>query len=96
MEQSVRHRQCEPEIMSAFNIWRDNPPPRETIVWARYALTAGARGEWAATWQLVKTCKRGCCVNTYPSGMGSLLPKYWREPTPAEIESVVANGKASL
>lgn len=76
--------------MSAFNIWRENPPPRETVVMAKYALTAGQRGEWSATWQLVKTCKRGCCVHPYPSdGMGSLLlPKYWREPTVEEINRV--------
>lgn len=69
--------------MSAFNIWRENPPPRDAVVMARWALT----GLFAASWQLVKTCKRGCCVHPYPSdGMGSMtLPKYWREPTPEEM-----------
>lgn len=77
--------------MSAFNIWRENQPPRETVVMAKYALTAGQRGEWAATWQLVKTCERGCCVHPHPNdGMGSmLLPKYWREPTAEELASVI-------
>ncbi len=61
--------------MSAFNIWRENPPPRDTWVWAKYSLTRDQ-------WQLVKSCKRGCCVYKYGETM--FLPKYWREATEAE------------
>lgn len=80
--------------MSAFNIWRENPPPRETIVMAKYALTAGSRGEWSATWRPFRTCKRGCCVFPLPSDdMGSMvLPKYWREPTAEELSLYVYGG----
>lgn len=61
--------------MSAFHIWRDDPPPRSTIVWAKYKLIGD-------NWQLARTCKRGCCVSM---GYGSMiLPKYWREPTSDE------------
>lgn len=69
--------------MSAFNIWRENPPPRDTVVMAKYALTGD---KWVAQWQLVRTCKRGCCVYAVPSdGMGSMiLPKYWREASVKE------------
>lgn len=60
--------------MSAFHIWRDDPPPRSTFVWARYRL--------AEKWHLVKTCRRGCCVY---DGMGTLiLPRFWREATEVE------------
>lgn len=70
--------------MSAFNIWRENPPPRETVIMVKWALTGDT---WSAQWQRVKTCKRGCCVRAEPNdGMGSFVqPKYWREPTPEEL-----------
>jgi len=65
--------------MSAFHIWKDDPPPRDTLVMARYRLAS-----MDEKWQLVRTCKRGCCVFPEPNdGMGSqILPKYWREFVP--------------
>jgi hypothetical protein len=70
--------------MSAFNIWREAPPPRDTLVMGRYALTGT---DHMTRWSLYRTCKRGCCVFPHPNdGMGSMvLPKYWREPTPEEL-----------
>jgi hypothetical protein len=62
--------------MSAFNIWRENPPPRNTWVWAKFKLTKDK-------WIMVKTCKRGCCV--YHFGEALILPKFWRDATPEEI-----------
>ncbi len=70
--------------MSAFHIWKDDPPRRETVVMAKWSLT-GHGGNW----QIVKTCARGCCVFDYPvSVMGAMiLPKFWREPTSEELEA---------
>ena len=60
--------------MSAFHIWKDDPPPPETWVLAKYALTGPAI---TAEWQRVRTCKHGCCVS---DGWFNLnLPKYWKE-----------------
>lgn len=56
--------------MAAFNIWKENPPPRNTDVLAKYELTKGE-------WQLVRTCNHGCCVSRH--GYTMVLPKYWRE-----------------
>lgn len=67
-----------PHSTVAFHIWRDDPPPRDTYVWARYTLTQDK-------WQMVKTCKRGCCV--YAFGCSMVLPKFWAEATPEEAAS---------
>ena len=69
--------------MSAFNIWSENPPPRDAIVMARWKLTGS---EHDTRWFAVRTCKQGCCVFDYPpTGLGAMaLPKYWREPTEEE------------
>jgi hypothetical protein len=86
---------CRPkrrEAVSAFNIWKENPPPRETLVMGRYALTGTGH---ATRWALYRTCKRGCCVFPAPNdGMGSMvLPKYWREPTANEIAAARQKGE---
>lgn len=61
--------------MSAFNIWKENRPPKYTWVWAKYGLKED--------WMLVRTCGHGCCV--FHIGMSSMiLPKFWREATPDE------------
>lgn len=64
--------------MSAWNIWLDDPPPRETWI----------RAKWR--WMdddgslIVRTCKRGCCVQE--PHLGSMtLPKFWLPATPEEI-----------
>jgi hypothetical protein len=67
--------------MSAYHIWREDPPPRSAYVWAKYSLIGDS-------WQLVKTCKRGCCV--YSLGVSMTLPAYWREATTQEAESAAA------
>ena len=56
--------------MSAFHIWKDDPPPRDTEVMAKYNLLD-------TKWQRVRTCKRGCCVSR--DGYTMILPKYWKE-----------------
>lgn len=56
--------------MSAFHIWKDDPPPRDIDVLAKYELLD-------KDWQNVHTCRRGCCV--YQDGITMILPKYWKE-----------------
>lgn len=67
--------------MSAFNIWRDNPPLPSTWVWAKYSLTRD-------DWQMVKSCKRGCCV--YSFGVNLMLPKYWKPASEQEATEAQA------
>lgn len=61
-------------MMSAFHIWKDDPPPINAKVLAKYILDEA--------WREVTTCKRGCCVYDY-FGYTMLLPAYWKElPAP--------------
>ena len=73
--------------MSAFNIWKENPPPRDTVVMARWALTGD---EHQTRWFPVRTCKRGCCMYDLPApSYGPLInAKYWREPPAEELASL--------
>lgn len=82
--------------MGAFHIWKEDPPPGHTVVMAKYALTDPGNplsGSYRAKWQLVMTCRRGCCVRMYPDdGFGTMvLPKYWREPTAEELSAAASS-----
>ena len=55
-------------------LWTENPPPKNTWVWAKYREDE--------KWQLLKTCKRGCCVH---SSFGTMiLPVFWYRATEEE------------
>ena len=57
--------------------WSKNPPPTSTWVWVKYRLNDDNE-----SWQLVKTCKRGCCVY---SAFGTMtLPALWYLATEEE------------
>lgn len=75
--------------MAAFNIWSENPPPLQTWVWVKYKLVGD-------NWQLVRTCRRGCCVHSLCGCM--TLPKYWRLATEAEAtaEQALWNNSGAL
>lgn len=46
--------------------WSKTPPPKSTWVWASYEND---------DWQIVKTCKHGCCVQSLFGSM--MLPSIW-------------------
>lgn len=72
--------------MTAWTIWREEPPPRDAWVQAKYRLGDAP--------QVVKTCKRGCCVYGIAGSM--MLPAFWLPATPeqiAEEEAYLANLK---
>lgn len=57
--------------------WNQNTPPKNTWVWAKYKSNDDNEN-----WQLLKTCKRGCCVY---SAFGTMtLPSVWYLATEAE------------
>lgn len=58
-----------------FKDWFMEKPPRDTWVWAAYSLEK-------ADWQIVKTCRHGCCVQTLFGSM--VLPNFWRLATAEE------------
>ena len=60
-----------------IRVWDDEAPPKRTWVAALYKI--------ADDWQIVKTCKHGCCVYS-PSSGNLILPKYWRYATNEEVE----------
>lgn len=65
------------DSVTAWTFWKDEPPPRTSFVVAKY--------EFSGPEELVKTCRRGCCVN---AGFGPMrLPKFWRAPTDLEIDA---------
>lgn len=46
-------------------------PPVDTWIWACYESVINDKSQW----QLLKTCKRGCCVQ---SSIGSMIiPVFW-------------------
>lgn len=47
-------------------LWSENPPIN-TWVWAKY--------QECEQWQLLKTCKKGCCV--YSAFGTMVLPVFW-------------------
>lgn len=52
--------------------WSKKSPPTNTWVWATYQTDNLNNHEH---WQLLKTCKKGCCVH---SSIGTMaLPKLW-------------------
>lgn len=65
-------------------VWKLDPPPCDTWVWARYFDLGD--------WRLVKTCKRGCCVYCYGETM--VLPDFWKPATKEEAEAEAAKCKA--
>jgi hypothetical protein len=69
--------------------WYSDTPARDTWVWMTYSLLQ--------PWHLVKTCKRGCCVQD-PFFGSMLLPNFWKPATAqdvAKIEQEIANFDAS-
>ena len=59
--------------------WKEETPPRQTWVAARYGVMEPDH--------IVKTCKHGCCV--IDPGCGCMmLPSYWRLASEAEVTSV--------
>lgn len=63
--------------MTAWNIWREEPPPPGTWVRAKYRF-----GDEPQT---VQTCRHGCCVQSW---LGSMtLPSFWLLATEEEIDA---------
>lgn len=55
-------------LSNEWHFWKDNPPPRGTVVLACWSLSE--------EWERFRTCKRGCCVH---DGLSSLvLPNFWK------------------
>jgi hypothetical protein len=51
--------------------WRTNPPPRKTIVLARWD-----ENRTETPWR-VRTCTHGCCVFGSIEGHALKLPRWW-------------------
>lgn len=62
--------------MKEVFLWCEKTPPVSTFVWAKY------REE--DNWQIVKTCKRGCCVESMLGNM--VLPTMWYLATQNEAK----------
>lgn len=60
--------------MKEYYDWNKVSPPKNTWVWAVYKLEDD--------WQLLKTCKRGCCVHSLIGTMA--LPNFWYFATEEE------------
>lgn len=65
-------------------LWREKIPPVDTFVWVKYSETDSKEN-----WQIVKTCKRGCCVSTSFGNM--ILPTLWCLTTQQEAEQEQKN-----
>lgn len=63
--------------MNATFLWQEKTPPVNTFVWAKYSQLDN--------WQLVKTCKRGCCVESMIGNM--VLPSMWYLATEQEAQA---------
>ena len=61
--------------------YKENPPTQNTWIWSSYNSLNELTEE---TWKLVKTCKRGCCVNFV--GQSIVLPLYWKQASLDDIE----------
>lgn len=61
-------------------LWREKTPPINTFVWAKYSET-----DIQEKWQLVKTCKRGCCVYSLLGSM--MLPTLWYLATTEQAQA---------
>lgn len=57
--------------------WKQYPPPKNMWIWAKYQCNNDNE-----SWQLLKTCKRGCCVYSYFGNM--ILPSLWSLATEKE------------
>lgn len=65
-------------------LWCVKTPPVNTFVWVKYSET-----DPQENWQIVKTCKRGCCVATSFGNM--ILPTLWCLATKQEAEQEQKN-----
>ena len=60
-----------------YYVWRDNPPPRNAVVYGSYSAPF--------EWRLFMTCRSGCCVREIPDSSGPLvLPRYWKPAKEAD------------